>query len=352
MQEKKLKVEEGNRSIWRYQDYFAKKVSTENQLVLQEDWTALDFLSELAEDLGMKTELYLKREDQSVTGSHKFRPLTYQMALAKEEGFSAVVISTSGNAGIAASAAGKKLGIKVFVFTSPHSEKAKLQEIQRQRGVLIESNRAIRLANYLAKKYKLPNLRPSLDDNAVEGYKSLGFELYEQMGDFDAVFSFTTSGASILGMDKAFQELEKQELISKKPQIHVVQSGERVSVAEKFDIRKERSESLAGLCGVKETRRTEELVKVIQDSGGSGWIVEDEEILTVEKTLAKHQIKTSYEGMASLAAIVRASKEKDLGKVVCIFSGKKWASDDSVVKSFKAENFEEVDELYYDLVGK
>ena len=350
------KINKKEKGVWRYAGFYDEFIKPENRLSLNnysdEGGTPACRLQDSVAKVNLSNinYLYFKREDENITGSLKDRSLAYQVSLAKRNGKKELVISTSGNAGIAAAAYCQKARIKLYVFISPEIEKAKIKEIQKYNPIIIKSKRAIRLANYLAAKYKIENLRPSINDSSIEGFKSIAFEIFENLGEVDAIFTFVTSGSSFVGIGRAYKYLLENNEIKKMPKLYAIQSGEISSIAGEFDgmdykgnISKCRLQS--GKLGIKNTRRKKEILEIIKLSGGRGIYVDDNEIKKATKLLEKNNICTSLEGCASFAGAIKAGGKNKFNKIVCILSGKLREEVDEIDESkiYKAENFKEVD---------
>lgn len=346
------KIIKRRESIWKYADFYVPKIAKSNRLALRDGGTTLLEDRKLSSEAGLE-HLYMKREDENSTGSLKGRSLAYQMSLQKQRGAKAIVLSTSGNAGVAAAAYAREAGIKAFIFISPSTEGAKIADMQQYAPVIIRSQRAMRLANYAAAKYKLSNLRPSVDDTSIEGFKSIAFELAQAKGEIDAVFTFVTSGSSFVGIYRGFEAYRQADKLQKLPRLYAVQSGEIYSIAEEFEENgcMIASENItpdgpsAGRLGVKHTQRKSELLEIIRETGGRGVYVSGQEIQEAEELLRRHHIETSAEGCASLAALVRMNKQERFRSAVCIFSGKKRSVQTKPDETgiYGAESFEEVD---------
>ncbi len=354
-QNKILKNEKG---IWRYANFYDEFIKPENRLRLGGG------INSIHKTIKIKSfpNVYFKREDENVTGSLKDRSLAYQVSLAKQNNLKSLVISTSGNAGISAAAYCQKARIKLYIFISPETEKAKIAETQKYDPVIIKSKKAIRLANYLSAKYKIKNLRPSADDDSVEGFKSIAFEIFEELGEIGALFTFVTSGSSLVGIGRAYEYLLENNEIKKMPRLFAVQSGKVCSIAREFNsfqhtpspsqegnINKDacdyRNGNEAGRLGVKNTRRKKEIINLIKSSGGSGIYVKSEEIERAKDILNQNQIYTSAEGCASFAGVLKIDKENKFKKVACILSGKERDDISKIDESkiYEAESFDEVD---------
>lgn len=343
------------KSIWKYADFYAEKIAEENQLVLDDGSTPLEENEDINHLLGVQ-HVFFKREDKNETGSLKGRSLCYQVSLNKQRGHKAAVISTSGNAGVAAAAYAKEAGMKMFIFISPDTEKAKIEDMQKYDPVIIKSSRAIRFANYVAARYKIPNLRPSSDDDSIEGFKSIALEIADAAGEVDAVFTFVTSGSSFVGMYRGFERAVKEGKIGRLPRMYAVQSGEVFSIAEEFEenipiIRARKGEGegqlSAGRLGVRHTKRKMEILEAVCKTKGRGVYVNDEDIETARIFLAEREIDTSSEGCASFAAFVRLQNSENFQKAVCILSGKKRHEVGEIDEEYiyRAESFDEADDI-------
>lgn len=339
------KIEEEEKSIWRYANFYSEIIESENRLVLGDGNTKESESKSISDLAGGR--VYFKREDENETESLKGRSLAYQISLAKQNGQKELVISTSGNAGIAAGAYCKKAGIKLYVFISPETEKEKIASMQKYGPTIIRSKKAIRLANYLSARKKIQNLRPSRDNSSIEGFKSISFEIQEHLEDIDALFTFVTSGSSFVGMGRAYEQLLNDGEIKKLPKLFAVQSGGIFSIAEEFDKINGMRKNSAGMLGVKETKRKGEVVSFIKKSAGSGFYIHDTEIEEAKKIIEDSGMRTSLEGCASFAGLLRWAKRNKFEKAVCILSGKARGREGKVDESriCQAESFEEVDEI-------
>jgi len=259
----------------------------------------------------------IKREDLSETGSHKFRYLKSQLEAFKKQGINRVVLSTTGNVGITASHYGKQLGIEVICFMSKKCDMARAAQVEREGGRLIISSRPKRFAQYVSRKYTIPLLRASREDESILGYRSLGEELLEQVPEADAIVNFATSGTSSIGLMKAYEG-------KKVPALHIAHLEEQGIV------------------------RGDELADLVKKSQGALHAVSQEEQVSAEKILAEYGLETSYEGVCSFAAALKIQDQSS--SLVVVFSGKKWDSSDFIPKC-RAETLEEVDQLNYDSIS-
>lgn len=251
----------------------------------------------------------IKREDLSETGSHKCRYLKAQLQKLKEQGVDKVVLSTTGNVGITASHYGKQLGIKVFCLMSEKGDMNKAAQIEKEGGFLVLSPRPKRFAEYLSKKYSVPLLRASREEDSLRAYASLGGEIKGQIPEAKAMVNFATSGTSSLGLALAYG--------AQVPAFHIVHDVNQPIV------------------------RGEALQELVKKSGGDFWTVSDAEFREAEKILQSFDLETSREGISSFAAALKVKDRYD--SIAVIFSGKKWPGSDFVPRR-KANSLQDIDQ--------
>lgn len=339
-------IEKNQFGVWRYVNYYKQYIYPENRLQLLDGDTLLQENDQLNRYFGLP-HLYLKREDQNMVGSFKGRGLAYQVSLAKQRGDLGLVISTSGNAGVALAAYAQQANIPAFICLSDETEQGKLAAMQKYNPIIIKTTRPMRLANYLAVRHGMKNLRPSLDDDSLEGYKSITWEIFEKVGAVEAVFTFVTSGSSLVGMYLAWKELWENGVVDKIPAFFAVQSGDICSVVDIGEEFMVKQDVLAGRLGVKNTHRKNAVKQVLEDTQGSGVYVTDSEIITMKKTLQMHDVIASAEGYAVVAAAQKIQNQKSFAKIVCVLSGTLWTDTESGLynKIYSVEDFQEADEI-------
>lgn len=324
-----LKINSNSKSIWRYADHYPN-MDEKLRLTLGEGWTREMEIPSIAESLGISS-VFFKREDENPNGSHKDRGLAYQISKAKEKGEKRLLVSSSGNAAISAAAYCRAAGIELFVFVSSKIDKGKLAAIAKNEpAAIIISEKPLTFAEYASKKFNIRNIRSTADENSVFGYRSLGFEIFEHLGELDSIFIAVSSGSTLLGIASAYRDLVNEKIVKKMPQLHFVQTSRIHPLAKHFDKDfKFEKEVLARAIVARDVPKEKEILDAVSASGGSGWIVQNEGILKASKILRENDVTTSYEGAAALAGIYKAkAKDFDIGqKVVCILTGKAYETD-------------------------
>ena len=315
-------VDTVRKDLWRYAKLL-DAVTADGQInCKQADFTPLEKMGDSA--------LWLKREDRSITGSHKFRSLQYQLSYLLDAGIEKAVLSSSGNAAISASKLlPKNANLKLFVFLAKKTPVGKLAALEFSENFIpILSDRPLRMAKYAIKHFGLKDLRPSRDSNAIVGFRSLGFEIFEQKPEIENIFSFATSFASIRGITEAYQVLKDLGALEKLPKIFAVNATGELAGTSKCS----RQKSLSGKKFVEWTR---------VDTSRQLVDISDEEILATKNKYP--QLQTSSEGIASLAA---AEKTKAKGESLVVLTGRNWEGEKVDFEQFAtADNFTEVDRI-------
>ncbi|MBI3379747.1 PLP-dependent lyase/thiolase [Candidatus Gottesmanbacteria bacterium] len=263
--------------------------------------------------------IYFKCEFKNPTGSHKDRAFALQVSNIKEKGIKKAVISSSGNAAISAANYCKLAGIALTVFVSPHINKKKLQILENLDCVVIKSNRPVSDSIKYAQKGEIYNLRQSTDINAVIGYESIASEIIDSKISPDAIFLPVSSGTTLIGIANGFKNSKY------KIPVHAVQTDLVHPITGIFDkdFPKSDEKSMADAIVARYTPREAEVVNMIKQTGGWGWVITNEEMEKGRVWLYSHDLDCSYEGAATLAALWKATKYGYIyAHPVCILTGK------------------------------
>jgi cysteine synthase len=257
--------------------------------------------------------ILLKREDTNPTGSHKDRAASYQLAAAAARGDRAVTISSSGNAGIATSRYAELHRLPAYVFVHPTTQPEKIDAIDGATTTLVTTQRAINSAKLVARELRIPNLRPSVNDDALCGYSTLGDELSEL--NVDAVVLFATSGATALAVAQRLADVRPNV------QVHVVQGeGNAAIVAPESTVDDVSARgAAAGRLGVRRTRRTKQLREAIAASGGAGHVATSADIDLARTKLRDAGIDAGDESCANVSVAMKLSAQGM--RVACVVSG-------------------------------
>jgi threonine synthase len=215
--------------IWRYRELLPVR-KTQDIVSLGEIMTPLLPMPRLAKQLG-GGELLIKDEGRLPTGSFKARGLVMAVSMAKAFGIKHMAMPTNGNAGAALAAYATRAGIKTTIFCPEDTPEVNVSEIAMQGANVYRVNGLIDDCGKIVGegKAKLGWFDTSTlkEPYRIEGKKTMGLELAEQLGWQvpDVIFYPTGGGTGLIGMWKAFAELEAIGFIgAKRPRMVAVQA--------------------------------------------------------------------------------------------------------------------------------
>lgn len=286
---------------------------------------------QLARALGLNTELYLKREDLHIYGSHKGRSIPVMLEKYINLGKTDFCISSSGNAAISAAVfineynakhKTSQLNLKIFAGNNINEEKFKVIKKLCNKSVSAQRTSNPRQSAFQMEKDGLAvNLRQSTDDSALSGYESLAKELAE-IKNLGAVFIPTSSGTTAQALHEEFKKLKMI------PQIHIVQTDFCHPIAEAyhlFPIKSSSTPSIAGAIVDNIAHRKEKIVEAMKTSKGNAWVCDNKKIETAVALIKKtEKIVSSPNSALAVAGLTQAIKNKWRfdGPVVCILTGR------------------------------
>ena len=227
-------------TLWRYAEVLPVRAA-DRRLTLGEGFTPLLPVARLAERLGVR-KLWLKDEGQNPTGSFKARGLAMAVARAWELGVREVAIPSAGNAGSATAAYAAAAGLAAHVVVPADTPRPILEET-RALGADLElidgliTDAGARVAAGAAEHgwFDLSTLK---EPYRVEGKKTMGYELFEQLGGRlpDAILYPTGGGTGLVGMWKAFDEMERLGWIdARRPKMISVQAAGCAPIVRAFE---------------------------------------------------------------------------------------------------------------------
>ncbi len=305
-----LSKDKKQRGIWQFSSYLSP-IADQFKLSLGEGGT---------EEVGLSEDLILKREDKNPTGSLKDRGMAYLISRAFQDGAKSIVISSSGNAAISAASYCQIARIRLIVFVSPKINQGKLTEIKKREVEVIQNLRPLSEAVKYAKNNNLFYLRPSLSEFGPEGYQTIAFELAEKQGPIEDIFIPVSSGVALIGIAKGFKK------IGFLPRFHISQPSAICPIAGEFDkdYQLEKTSSADGIVA-RFSPLKEQIVSLIKESLGTGWVIGEEALKEAQVILKEKGIDTSNEGALAFAGMEKAKqKGLQLGKTVVLLTGRKY----------------------------
>ncbi|MFP6879568.1 MAG: threonine synthase [Roseibacillus sp.] len=226
----KEELAERPEDLWRYREFLPVR-KTENIVSLGEPLTPIQPATRVQAKLG-GGPLFVKDEGRLPTGSFKARGLGIAVSMAKELGLQKLAIPTNGNAGAAMAAYARRAGMEVFVFCPEDTPETNLREIAMQgakvwrvNGLIHDCGKIVREGVEATGWFDFSTLK---EPYRIEGKKTMGLELAEQfVWELpDVIFYPTGGGTGLIGMVKAFDELETMGWIgSKRPRMVAVQAS-------------------------------------------------------------------------------------------------------------------------------
>ncbi|MBA4763036.1 threonine synthase [Sphingomonas sp.] len=300
--------------LWRYRELLPVR-HTSNIISLGEITTPIVPLSKIAAGAGA-ANLLVKDEGRLPTGSFKARGLVMAISMAKELGVTTIAMPTNGNAGAAAAAYAAQAGIEAVIFCPDDTPEINVREIAAQGARVYRVNGLIDDCGKLVAAGKEANgwfdLSTLKEPYRIEGKKTMGLELAEQLGWElpDVIFYPTGGGTGLIGMWKAFAELEALGWIgSKRPRMVAVQAEgcapmvRAWEAGERHAVRWEDAHTVAAGIRVPQAVGDFLILDAVRDSNGFAMAVSDAAILeAVEDAARLDGLLLCPEGGATLAA--------------------------------------------------
>ncbi len=302
-------------SMWRIPELMPVQ-EAENIVTLGEGWTPIFPAARLGAELGCP-ELYIKDEGLNPTASFKARGLGCAVSRAKELGARAVAIPSAGNAGGALAAYAARAGLPAYVFMPADTPEAPVKEcvaygahVYLIRGLINDCGQIVRELAPARGWFDVSTLR---EPYRQEGKKTMGYELAEQFGWElpDAVLYPTGGGTGIVGMWKAWEELEALGWIGpKRPKLISVQAEGCAPIVRAFEAGAdhaplwENAHTIASGMRVPVAIGDYLMLHAIRASGGTAVTVSDADLRRAMLRMARAEgIFAAPEGGAVLAAL-------------------------------------------------
>ena len=334
--------------FWRYQALLPVS-NAASRISLGEVITPLIPLKKSSDVLGGKQgNIIVKDEGRLPTGSFKARGLALAVSMAHQFGLKHLAIPTNGNAGAALAAYARQANIKATVFCPDDTPRVNVQEIQLQgadtylvNGLINDCGKIVLEGREQVGWFDVSTLK---EPYRIEGKKTMGFELTEQMNWSlpDAIFYPTGGGTGLIGMWKAFAELKELGwLTGKLPKMIAIQSTGCAPIVNAFDQGLEHAplwdnaQTVASGIRVPAAIGDFLILDAIRQSDGCALAVEDEHIINTRDMISKEDgLLLCPEGAATAAGYQIALEKKIINEdeKVVLFncaSGLKYPMPDS-----------------------
>jgi threonine synthase len=304
-------------SLWRYRELLPLQDDA-NLVSLGEGFTPLLNARTLSSELRLR-QLWIKDEAQNPTGSFKDRGLSVAISRAKELGVTKAAIPSAGNAGGSFAAYAARAGIEAHVFMPRDTPVANQIEARQYGarvtlvdGLINDCGRVIAERKVAESWFDLSTLK---EPYRVEGKKTMGYEIAEQLGWRlpDVIIYPTGGGTGLIGMWKAFSELEALGWIDRgRPRMVSVQASGCAPIVKAFDKKRtsadpwENAHTIASGLRVPQAVADFLMLEVIRESNGTALSVSDEAMLEEIPRVGRAEgVFFCPEGAACMAALRR-----------------------------------------------
>src|ERR1700716_2678477 len=300
--------------MWRYREMLpVRKVS--DIVSLGEVMTPLIRLPKLGKKLG-GAEIIVKDEGRLPTGSFKARGLVMAVSMGKALGIKHMAMPTNGNAGAALAAYATSCGLKTTIFCPADTPEENVSEIELQGATVYRVNGLIDDCGKIVGEGKAKagwfDTSTRKEPYRVEGKKTMGLELAEQSNWElpDVILYPTGGGTGLIGMWKAFAELEAIGFIgSKRPRMVAVQATGCAPMVRAYEAgvehapRFENAHTIASGIRVPQAVGDFLILRAVRESGGFAIAVSDEAITAAVDEVARGEgFLMCPEGGATYAA--------------------------------------------------
>jgi len=328
-------LKEREASLWRYREVLPVE-DWNNTVSFGEGWTPLLNAQRLADTLPVELNLYVKDEGQNPTQSFKARGMTTAISMAKELGVNKVAVPSAGNAAGALAAYAARAGMEAYIFMPSDTPRANIVECQQTGanvtlidGLITDCGKIVAERKEAEGWFDVSTLK---EPYRVEGKKTMGYELGEQLNWTlpDIILYPTGGGTGLIGMWKAFDEMQQMGWIGKKrPRMVSVQSSGCAPIVrafengERFAAEFENAETVASGLRVPKAIGDFLILDALRASNGTAVAVSDEELIkAVGEIGAMTGIFCAPEGAACWSALRRLVNEGFVqrGETVVIFN--------------------------------
>ena len=310
--------------LWRYREMLPVR-REDNIVTLGEGWTPLLPAKRLGASMGM-SQLLVKDESLNPTGSFKARGMSVAVSMAKELGAKKLAAPSAGNAAGALAAYCARAGLGAYLFMPRDTPRANVIEcevagahVTLVDGLITDCGAEVARRKESEGWFDVSTLK---EPYRVEGKKTLGYEIAEQSewNLPDVIIYPTGGGTGLVGMWKAFDELQQLGWIGeKRPRMISVQAAGCAPIVRAFDAGARFAEEFENAHTVASGLRVPKaigdflILDAIRESGGTAIAVEDDELLEGSRELARMEgIFAAPEGGACVPALRKLLERGDV----------------------------------------
>ncbi len=304
--------------LWRYRELLPVRRAA-NIVSLGEGMTPLTRLEAIGRRLGL-AELLVKEEGRLPTGSFKARGIGMAVSMAKELGIRTIAMPTNGNAGAALAAYASRAGIETIILCPEDTPEINVREtamhgarVYRVNGLIDDCGKIVAEGAAQGLWFDLSTLK---EPYRIEGKKTMGLELAEQLGWSlpDVIFYPTGGGTGLIGMWKAFAELEALGFIGpERPRMVAVQAEGCAPIVKAFEDGEEHAprweNAHTSAAGIRVPKAVGDflILRAVRESRGFALTVSDPELASATAEAASADgVMLCPETGATLAACEKA----------------------------------------------
>ena len=310
--------------LWRYREVLPVDDDA-NIVSFGEGWTPLLHAPRLGESVGIR-ELYIKDESQNPTQSFKARGMAAAVSMAKELGAKKLAVPSAGNAAGALAAYAARAGLEAFIFMPRDTPRANIVECEQtgahvtlMDGLITDCGAEVGRRKAAEGWFDVSTLK---EPYRVEGKKTLGYEVAEQLNWElpDVIIYPTGGGTGLIGMWKAFDEMERMGWIgSKRPRMVTVQAAGCAPIVRAFEEGKRFADEFPNAATTASGLRVPKaigdflILDALRESGGTAIAVTDEELIAATREIGSAEgVFCAPEGAACLPALRRLIESGDV----------------------------------------
>jgi threonine synthase len=334
-------------SVWRYRGFMP--ISGTSKIVsLNEGGTGLHLCQRLAKHLGIR-QLYVKNEGENPTGSFKDRGMTVGVSKAVELGVKSVICASTGNTSASLAAYAAKAGLQCTVLIpSGKIAYGKLSQamIYGARVIQVRGNfdQALDAVLKLSEKHRTIYLLNSINPFRIEGQKSLGYEICDQLNQEapDRLIVPVGNAGNISAIWKGFTEFHELGVVKTLPKMTGIQAAGSAPIAKAIKTGSDTivpvsaPETVATAIRIGAPVSWKKALNAIRESHGTAETVTDTEILNAQKMLARIEgLFVEPASASSIAGLIKLVENVTIDKderIVCVTTGHGLKDPDTAVK--------------------
>jgi threonine synthase len=334
-------------SVWRYRGFMP--ISDTTKIVsLNEGGTGLHLCQRLAKRLGIR-QLYVKNEGENPTGSFKDRGMTVGVTKAVDLGVKSVICASTGNTSASLAAYAAKAGLQCAVLIpSGKIAYGKLSQamIYGAKVIQVRGNfdESLDIVLKLSEKHRTIYLLNSINPFRIEGQKSLGYEICDQLNKEapDRIIVPVGNAGNISAIWKGFSEFHELDVVKALPKMTGIQAAGSAPIANAIKsgsdtiVPVSAPETVATAIRIGAPVSWKKAMTAIKESHGTAETVTDEEILSAQKMLARVEgLFVEPASASSIAGLIKLVENGTIDKderIVCVTTGHGLKDPDTAVK--------------------